>query len=293
MKVNVTPANLGKFFAAKILSKYNQNIMIRFVAIAGMGKSWAALQLAYSISCYIAEKRGGNPSDFFDFERDFAVISQKKVEDVLKHAQKEHVLLLDDIAAKAMNARNYASSESKDMNSIIQTWRPNHNALITTQQAGFLVDKVWRNLFNYQIEIVESNFKKGFVMAKVQEIVYKHNLDKTHYPYIVEGKKKYVRHIIPAPPKEWRQKYEDEREKQLEAIRKYDDELKNESIGTKGDRFNQVKFYTPMVLDIVEKGYKDQDDILDQLREKCFSAPTKTVISTIFKQNGIKKIKNN
>lgn len=213
------PENLGRYFADIVCSPHNQNVMIRFVAIAGYGKSWAALRLAYEISKYIALKKGGVPEDYFDFEEDLAIISLDEVQRVMTTSKEYHVLLLDDVAAKAMNARNYASKPSKEMNSIVQTWRPKHNALITTQQAGFLVDKVWRNLFNYQIEIVQSNFDRGIVVCKVQEIIYQHNLDKTIYPFLRKGKAKYVRHVIGAPPEAWRKAYEMEREMQLETMR--------------------------------------------------------------------------
>lgn len=221
------PENLGQYFADIVCSPHNQNVMIRFVAIAGYGKSWAALQLASQISKYIALKKGGVPEDYFKFEKDLAVISLEEVQRVMNTAEPYHVLMLDDVTAKAMNARNYASTASKDLNAIIQTWRPNHNALITTQQAGFLIDKVWRNLFNYQIEIVQSNFDKGIVICKVQEIVYKHNLDKTFYPYLQKGNTKLIRHVIGAPPLQWRKAYEDERAKQLEQIRKQEEDAKN------------------------------------------------------------------
>ncbi len=286
-----SPENIGKFFASKVTSKHNQNVMIRFVAIAGMGKSWAALQLASEISYWISKKLGGTPNDYFNFDKDFAVISLKKVDDVMRNAQKYHVILLDDIAAKAMNARNYASSESKDMNSIIQTWRPNHNALITTQQAGFLVDKVWRNLFNYQIEIVESHFNQGFVIAKVQQIVYKHNLDKTHYHYLIEGRNRYVRHIITAPPKEWQEAYEAERAIQLESIRKEDDEFETDIQDTKVERFTKLKFFTPLVLEVVkpyasckEITYKE---IIKRVESICHSAPSQSTVRDILDRNNV------
>lgn len=216
---NKGAANLGKFFADIVCSKHNQNVMIRFVAIAGMGKSWAAQRLAQQISYYIAKKRGGTEDDYYNPKEDLAVISLDRVTHVMEHAKKYHVIVLDDVTAKAMNARNFATTSNKDLNAIVQTWRPNHNALITTQQASFLVDKVWKNLFNYQIEIIESHFDKGFVIAKVKRISYQHDKDKTYYPYIQEGNIRYVRCVITAPPKKWQQMYEEERAYQLKKIR--------------------------------------------------------------------------
>jgi len=225
---NKHPENLGRFFADIVCSRHNQNVMIRFVAIAGMGKSWAALRLAYEISKYISMKMGGTPEKYFNPNEDLAVISLEETQRVMNTPNPYHVKMLDDVAAKAMNARDYAKKSSKDMNAIVTTWRPFHNALITTQQAGFLVDKVWRNLFNFQIEIVNSDFDNGIVLCKVQRIVYKHNTGKTFYPFLQKGNVKYIRHIIGSPPDSWQQAYEVERAKQLEAIRKREEEEEKE-----------------------------------------------------------------
>ena len=277
---NKHPENLGQFFADIICSKHNQNVMIRFVAIAGMGKSWAALRLAYEISKYTAIHRGGAPEDYFQFDKDLGVISIEEVQRVMHESQPYHVLLLDDVAAKAMNARNYASKSSKDMNSIIQTWRPKHNALITTQQAGFLVDKVWRNLFNFQIEIVQSNFDKGVVVCKVQRIEYKHNLGKTFYPYLQDGNTKYVRHVIGSPPDSWQQAYEVERAKQLEAIRQREEEADNQQEVGSEKGTSKIDLLFDVWVNLKEAGYS--------LREIGKMTHTDhSHISTMLKKNGV------
>jgi len=230
-------------------------------------------------SVFVAIKKGGVAEDYFQFDKDLAVISIEEVQRVMHESQPYHVLLLDDVAAKAMNARNYASKASKDMNSIIQTWRPKHNALITTQQAGFLVDKVWRNLFNFQIEIVQSNFDKGIVVCKVQRIEYKHNLGKTFYPFLQEGNVRYIRHVIGAPPESWQQAYEIERAKQLEAIRQREEQEANEEHIEKSSK-NIDDILLDVWVNLKEAGYS--------LREiSKMTHRDRSVISDKLKANGI------
>jgi len=142
-----------------------------------------------------------------------------------------------------------------------------------------LVDKVWRNLFNYQIEIVQSNFDKGIVVCKVQRIEYKHNLGKTFYPFLQKGNVKYIRHVIGAPPESWQQAYEIERAKQLEAIRQREEQEATEEMTSK-----PVAKKTDILFDVwvnlKEAGYS--------LREIARLTHTdRSVISNTLKINGI------
>jgi len=282
--MRASPASLGEFFASIICSKHNQNVMIRFVAIAGMGKSWSAYNLSIQIAKGIAKLKGGTWQDYFNLKTDFAIISQDKTEQVLTEAKPYHVLLCDDVAAEAMNARNFNSSTAKDLNSIITTWRPNHNCLITTQQAGFLVDKVWRNLFNYQIEIVSEYFDHGFVIAKVQKIVYKHNIDKTYYPYLTDGKNRFVRYKLHAPPKELTDEYEVERAIQVKAMKEREDKViepAHKDISKK-DTFVDIVIDRHIAGDSIAKIAREEDIsrklIYEWFKDVGYDVKTKTFI---------------
>ncbi len=207
---------LATYFAKKITSKHNQHAIVMIVGSAGKGKSWAAISLAIEVSKKVAELMGGKPEDYFNFEKTFATINKSEVIRVMTKPEKNTILLLDDVAAKAMNARNYKDKGNIDLNTILTTIRPNNNLVIMTTQAGFLIDKVPRSLSHYIIEMEQAYFDYGLTIGKVKQVTFKHNTGQLHFPYLQSGAQKYVRHIFRAPPREITDEYEKMRRYQLE-----------------------------------------------------------------------------
>lgn len=222
------PANLAEYFSDIICGNFNQACSVRFVGTSGSGKSMSALSLAEGVAEEVAKRKGGCAEDYFCFEKDLAVMSTEKVEEVLSNAGKYHIIMADDLGT-AVSARDFAKSANKDLSKVIQSWRPNNNLFITTTISGFLVDKIFRLLANYEIEMESSNHKYNYNVAKVQKIDYKHKQEKTYYPYIFIDGKKYVRHIFQLPSENIVAKYNAEREKQLKILMtKQQEEIKPE-----------------------------------------------------------------
>jgi len=194
----IVPKNadsLAEYLAEIILSRHNQHCIVRIVGIAGTGKSWGAVDLAVEVSKVVAEKKGGKPEDYYNFEKHIAVMDKDDITRIMNNPGQYHIIHLDDIGVP-VNARNYKSKFNIDFNDVIQTFRPNHNLVIMTMQSGFLVDKVPRALAHYEIEMESANFDEGYTIAKVNRIVLKHKTGKIYYPYIFLNGVKYVRHVF-------------------------------------------------------------------------------------------------
>ncbi len=216
--------SLADYFARMICSKHNQHVIVRIVGRAGTGKSWAALELAHEVSKRVAHYIGGKPEDYYNLKKNLACMSIDRIKTIMSNPGEYNILHLDDIGVP-LNARQFMKEDHIDFNDILQTFRPNHNLVIMTLQAGFLVDKVPRLLAHFEIEMESANFNQGFTIAKVNEIVYKHKIDQIYYPYIFIDGTKYIRHISFAPPKDMADAYEKERASQLKAIQEKKEEI--------------------------------------------------------------------
>jgi len=206
----IVPKNadsLAEYFADIILSGHNQHCIVRIVGIAGTGKSWGAVDLGVEVSKIVAEKKGGLPTDYYNFDKNIAVMDREDITRIMDNPGKYHIIHLDDLGVP-MNARKYRDKFNIDFNDIIQTFRPNNNLVIMTMQSGFLVDKVPRALAHYEIEMESANFDEGYTIAKVNRIVLKHKSGKIFYPYIFLNGTKYVRHVFEMQPIKLMNEYE-------------------------------------------------------------------------------------
>ena len=199
--------SLAEFLADIITSPHNQHCIVRIVGSAGTGKSWAAVDLAIEVSKIVAERKGGIPENYYNFKENLAVMNKEDIKRVMTNPRIYAIIHLDDVGVP-VNARNYQDQYNIDFNDIIQTFRPNHNLVIMTMQAAFLIDKVPRTLAHIEIEMESANFDEGFTVAKVQRIVLKHKTGKIHYPYLVINGVKYVRHIFEKPDEILMEEYE-------------------------------------------------------------------------------------
>lgn len=215
---------LALYFAKIMTSPHNQHAIVMFVGQAGTGKSWAATQLAVEVAKKVSERlKEGTPDDYFSFKETFATINRDEVKRVMTKPKKHAVILLDDIGV-GWNARKYKDEFNIFLNDIIQTFRPNHNLVIMTMQASFLIDKVPRSLAHYLIEMDAAHFDEGFSLAKVFKINLKHRLGKLYYPYLSVGSVRYYRHIFRMPPPKLMKEYEKIRAEQLERLAKMKEE---------------------------------------------------------------------
>ena len=209
--------SLAEYFADIITSRHNQHAQVRIVGSAGSGKSWAALNLALEVSKAVARKKGGKPEDYYNFENSLAVMGKDEIKRVMTNPPQYGIIHLDDVGT-GLNARRYMTQYNIDINNILTTFRPNHNLIIMTMQAGFQVDKIARVLAHYQIVMDQQLFHKGISIGKVYQIKLNHLTDEITYPFIRLNGTRYVGHVFHKPPDDIAKLYESIRAEQLKKI---------------------------------------------------------------------------
>ena len=225
--------------ARKITSKHNQDARALIVGAQGKGKSWLGLTLGYGVACEVARRKGGEWQDYFSLDN-IVVMDDKKVKVVLHDIKKHNIYFLDDIGI-AWNAREAMSKANKLLNDVFQVFRTENTFVMLSIISDFLIDKVPRNLVNYQFEMDMSLFDYYWTMPKVFHVVPKPREQKPHYHYPKTTMDVSVlRFMAPAPPHELADEYDKIRmiaARQLREERmKSDEEVEEEKTKAKGGK---------------------------------------------------------
>ena len=225
--------------ARKITSKHNQDARALIVGAQGKGKSWLGLTLGYGVACEVARRKGGEWQDYFSMDN-IVVMDDKKVKEVLHDIKKHNVYFLDDIGI-AWNAREAMSKANKLLNDVFQVFRTENTFVMLSIISDFLIDKVPRNLVNYQFEMDMSLFDYYWTLPKVFHVVPKPREQKPHYHYPrTTNDVAVLRFMAPAPPEELADEYDKIRTVAARQLReermKSDEEVEEEKTKAKGGK---------------------------------------------------------
>ncbi len=176
--------NLAKRAVIDMCGPDNQNFKCLIVGPTGSGKSEFALGLADAIATELSKRKynGDNShwKDYFNPEKDIAIIKEESIHQVMTNAtEKHHVYLLDDIASGWSN-RKWQSKGNELLNSIFGVQRTYNNAIIATVQSDKFIDCQARVLFNWYIEVTGPHaFSYSINFGKVFKITL-HPRDKSN-----------------------------------------------------------------------------------------------------------------
>ena len=242
--------------AKKITSPHNQDARIMIVGTQGKGKSWTGLTLAYStakqISKIINRKQDKNTTwkDFFSMDN-IVIMDDSMVKEVLSDVKQYNIYIFDDIGI-AWNARESMSKGNKLLNDVFQVFRTENTAVILSIISPFLIDKVPRNLVNYQIEMDMNLFHYGWTFSKLFNVVGRARDSAPHYHYQKtsqeSGSVGIVRVATPKPPKFLSDTYDVHRREAAAKLRiermtrDEENEKKKKKVKTGSDYPNEWKY---------------------------------------------------
>ena len=203
----------AKEIARKVCSANKQNAVIMTTGAMGSGKSWTMIELARLISFYIAQKRGGKPTDYFNMSTDHVgIMVMDEIAHVYEHMDAhDHCVYIIDDAGATFNSRRFTSDNNIAQNDRIQTMRPHSNVVIFTTPQKSLMDKVVRNLSGYMIFMKEPLYGIGMTCCDIRkiEIDLASDKEKVYRKYLQNHRgDKYKLHLFRAPPKEWTDQYD-------------------------------------------------------------------------------------
>lgn len=204
---NQIQISLSKIFADRVLSPFKQDVSLFLEGRKGSGKSYASLAIAYATAKEIAKRKGGVWQDYFNINRNIAIISPEEAYNLMQNLRDYNVYILDDIGV-GWNARTFQQKENRMMNDIFEVCRIKRTVIIFSAPAAFLIDKVPRELASFRAEIAESIHEKGYVAIKLKTPIRISQMDKTILPYLTIGRNKIVRFLIQEPPSDLAKAYD-------------------------------------------------------------------------------------
>lgn len=195
---------LAGMFANVVLDPTDeQDISFLLVGPKGSGKSRAALSLSYHTAREIAFIRDDDYSNwpkYFNVDN-IAVIDGNRATWVLTHTHDYDVINLDDIGV-GYNCRNFATRDNQDKNDVMLTNRVERTVKIMTLPERDQLDKVPRNLITHFGNMTMKHKGPDLSELKLFRPVKNYRNGKQIEPYIQVGGNRWVRYLIPLPPKE-------------------------------------------------------------------------------------------
>lgn len=209
--------SLSAHFCHITCGPYNQDVMANAAGKKGAGKSYSTIELARCCAvrtAIIIDNDENKWKDYFDVERNMAVMDMDKMIDILTANEKHQVIISDD-AGTIIGARKWHSEDNQLVNDVLVVNRTNNNIYFSSAPESNHQDKQSRNLPEHQIDFVknEAGMSCGWATAKYFEKVTDPKTSESHHQYHWWKNAQVMRIVINKPPKSLTDEYDKLREK--------------------------------------------------------------------------------
>lgn len=209
--------SLSQHFCHITCGPYNQDVMANAAGKKGAGKSYSTIELARCCAvrtAIILDNDESKWKDYFDVERNMAVMDMDKMIDILTSNEKHQVIISDD-AGTIIGARKWHSEDNQLVNDVLVVNRTNNNIYFSSAPESNHQDKQSRNLPEHQIDFVknEAGMSCGFATAKYFEKVTDPKTSESYHQYHWWKNAQVMRIVIGKPPKSLTDEYDKLREK--------------------------------------------------------------------------------
>lgn len=215
-EINKERFSLSAHFVDITCGKYNQDVMAVLSGKKGAGKSYSTITIAYNCAKRTAIKLDNDVSkwkDYFDVERNMAVMDSDKMVDILTSKEKHQVIISDD-SGVVNGARKFMSEENQLINNVMVVNRTLNNIYLSSAPESKHIDRQARDLPEHQIDFVRNRagMANGFATCKYFEKITNPKTSESYYQYPYWRNMKILRCVIEKPPKELSDEYDKLRE---------------------------------------------------------------------------------
>lgn len=209
--------SLSAHFVSITCSDMNKDVMCNLAGKKGTGKSYSTVSLGEDAAKFTAIALDNDINkwkDYFDIERNVAIMDSDKMIDILTSKEKHQVIISDD-SGTIQGARKFMSEENQLMNSVMVVNRTLNNIYFSSAPESKHVDRQARDLPEHQLDFINNpaGMANGFATCKYFEKITNPKTSESYFQYHYWKNMKVLRCLIHKPSKELSDEYDRLREK--------------------------------------------------------------------------------
>lgn len=214
---NADRFSLSAHFVDITCGPYSLDVMANAAGKKGSGKSYSTIEIARCCAVRTAEKLDNDVSkwkDYFDVERNMAIMDTDKMIDILTSNEKHQVIISDD-SGTIQGARKFRSDDNQLINNVFVVNRTLNNIYFSSAPESKHVDRQARDLPEHQLDFIRNfaGLSHGWAMCKYFQKITDPKTSVSYHQYHYWKNEKVLRCVIQKPPKEMIEEYEKLRDK--------------------------------------------------------------------------------
>lgn len=209
--------SLSAHFVGMTCGPFNLDVMCNAAGKKGSGKSYSTIEIARCCAVRTAEILDNDVSkwkDYFDVERNMAIMDTDKMIDILTSNEKHQVIISDD-SGTIQGARKFRSEDNQLLNNVFVVNRTLNCIYFSSAPESKHVDRQARDLPEHQLDFVRNfaGLSQGFATCKYFEKVTDPKTSVSYHQYHYWKNEKVLRCLIQKAPKELTDEYDRLRDK--------------------------------------------------------------------------------
>lgn len=212
--------------ANRICGPTKKDVLVTIQGKKGSGKSTIAVGLGWQLAKAYATRRGGTPTDYFNYDHVVVLGDSKEMFQRLEQFPEYSIIILDDLSIAA-NSRQSQSSNNIGLNNIVTISRTKRWTIITTSPLRTMVDKSVRLMSDVVITTYHQQSrvddKPGYNIVRCQLLTLNPATQKEMTPNFngtsADGEKVKVKYYVVFYPPAWLiDQYNDARDAATSAV---------------------------------------------------------------------------
>ena len=170
------PSPLVEYIVERTCGESKQDFSATLEGKKGAGKSRSTMYKGARYGYEVAQRLGGEPTDYFSESNCALLEDTEAIADIMKNTGKHQFIAIDD-ASVALGSRDFAQEKNKNFNKLLTTCRTRRWVVVLNVPMASHLDLQIRELVDAKMNVHKSFHAGGFNVLKVymSDIMYRLN----------------------------------------------------------------------------------------------------------------------